>query len=153
MEYKVGDKVKVREDLVVGKEYGEYCFDEDMVQYKGATVTIERVITEEWAYFIKEDERLFWWTDEMFEPLENENSPDETNVSEDWGLCKDGSESPSEAVEALESVDCLLEVKFREAVDKITPEELKEIFLKKVNEAVKNMSDDMFQDILADVLS
>ena len=49
-------------------------------------------------------------------------------------------------------VNCLLEVKFKEAVGKITPDELKEILLKKIEDSVENMSDDVVQDILAEVL-
>ena len=40
MKYKVGDKVKIREDLKVGKIYGLYDFAKKMKQYKGKTATI-----------------------------------------------------------------------------------------------------------------
>jgi len=62
MKYKVGDKVRVRNDLEVGKIYGTY-FNEDMAKLIGKEVTISNVGG--CYYNIKEDG---WnWTDEMFE--------------------------------------------------------------------------------------
>lgn len=43
MKYKVGDKVKVRSDLKVGKDYGEHDFVHDMFKFVGKIVTIESV--------------------------------------------------------------------------------------------------------------
>ena len=43
MKYKVGDKVKVRSDLRVGKSYGEHIFVHDMFKFMGKIVTIESV--------------------------------------------------------------------------------------------------------------
>lgn len=88
----------------------------------------------------------------MFEPLESENSTDETNVSEEWVLCKDDTESHADATVAAVDVNSLLEAKFKEAVGKIMPDELKEILLKKIEDSVNNMSDDVIQDILAEAL-
>ena len=153
MKYKVGDRVRVKSGLNIGQEYGDYTFKCGMDVFRGLDVIISSVSRVFRHYTIQDDQGAWDWTDEMFEPLESENPADESNVSEDWVLCKDGSESPMEAVEAPENVDCLLEAKFREAVNKITAEELKEIILKKIEESVDNMSGDMFQDILADVLS
>lgn len=101
---------------------------------------------------IEEDYGTWSWTDEMFEPLESENPADETNVSDEWVLCKDDTESHADATEAAESADSLLELKFKEAVRRITPDELKEILLKKIEDSVENMSDDVVQDILAEAL-
>jgi hypothetical protein len=66
MKYKVGDKVKVRNDLVVDKCYGNGCwFRSDMARYKGQVVTISKV--EDDFYIIKEDRCCWSWADEMFE--------------------------------------------------------------------------------------
>lgn len=68
MKYKVGDKVKIREDLHEGYGYKLFCSN-DMVLYKGKTVTIEKVF--DGYYYIKED--LMWcWTDDMIEGLASE---------------------------------------------------------------------------------
>lgn len=66
MKYKVGDIVKVRDDLIEENWYGEQDFIEDMSDYKGKYVTIARISGES-DYEIKEDNGLWYWTDEMFE--------------------------------------------------------------------------------------
>lgn len=68
MKYKVGDKVKVRNDLKVLKRYGDHTFVKRMEKYKGKLVTI----TDELPgfYHIKEDKNENWnWTEQMFEPV------------------------------------------------------------------------------------
>ena len=67
MKYKVGDKVKVREDLVEGDLYGKYKFLKDMKEFLGKQVTIEESFEIFNSYDIKEDDYGFYWTDEMFE--------------------------------------------------------------------------------------
>ena len=64
MKYKVGDKVRVRKDLVVDNYYGGVCYVEYMDGFKGK----ECVITDmdDIAYQIGD----FWWTDEMLEPVD-----------------------------------------------------------------------------------
>ena len=72
MKYDVGDKVKVREDLIVRDRYR--MFDSkftnsvvrDMLKFKGKIVTIKSVDDQ---YRIKEDCGDWGWTDEMFEGL------------------------------------------------------------------------------------
>lgn len=153
MKYKVGDKVRVREDLFTWEEYDNGClFNSSMTVFLGKTVTICKVREDINRYKIEEDYETWNWTDSMFEPLESENLADETNVSEEWVLCKDDTESHADATEATVDVNCLLEAKFKEAVGKITPDELKEILLERIEDSVNNMSDDVIQDILAEAL-
>ena len=68
MKYKVGDKVRVRSDLVVDKRYGnDYLFNCDMALKKGLEATITHVIDDEYYRLANN----FWkWTDEMLEPIE-----------------------------------------------------------------------------------
>ena len=152
MRYKSGDKVRVREDLSKEKCYGGCCVDSVMEQFAGEMVTISHEYGRINRYKIEEDNMRWCWTDEMFETLEDENIIDKTNVSEEWVLCKDDVESHTDAVGAAESADCLLELKFKEAVRRITPDDLKMILLKKIEDSIKNMSDDVIQDILAEAL-
>ena len=148
MKYKVGDKVRIREDLFAWKEYDGCYIVPSMIVFLGRTVTIHKVLENIKRYEIKEDNGAWNWTDDMFESLESKNLADETNDSDEWVLCKDD----ADAIGAAESVDCLLELKFKEAVRRITPDDLKRILLKKVEDSVKNMSDDVIQDILAEAL-
>lgn len=67
MKYKVGDKVKIREDLIVDVEYGSDSFAEEMEQYKGKTATITD--TYFGKYEIDLDDGDWCWTDEMFEDI------------------------------------------------------------------------------------
>lgn len=71
MKYKVGDKVRVRKDLIVDKEYGNDCFVIGMKGMLGKTVTIDSVNEGAEIYRIKECG--FHWTEEMFE--ENGDKP------------------------------------------------------------------------------
>lgn len=68
MRYKVGDKVRIREDLVMGGNYGDSVAVDDMVDMGGNVVTIGRV-GEVHGYYIEEDPDDYCWTDEMFEPV------------------------------------------------------------------------------------
>lgn len=77
MKYKVGDKVKVRSDLRVGKSYGEHTFVHDMFKFMGKIVTIESVW--ERGYRIEED--AYWWTDEMLEPVEEMSTEEAIKLS------------------------------------------------------------------------
>jgi hypothetical protein len=67
MKYKVGDKVKVRSDLEIGKKYGKHVYVKPMDNLKGRTVTI--MVFGGYGYRIEESG--YTWTDEMFEEVEN----------------------------------------------------------------------------------
>lgn len=68
MRYKVGDKVRVRKDLVVGKDYGNFAFADTMKKLREQVVTIKNVLTDSY-YLIEEDTDEYSWTDEMLEPV------------------------------------------------------------------------------------
>ena len=77
MKYKVGDKVKVRSDLRVGKSYGEHAFVHDMFKFRGKIVTIESV----WKQGYRIEEDTYWWTDEMLEPVEEMSAEEAIKLS------------------------------------------------------------------------
>lgn len=79
MKYKVGDKVKVRQDLVANKKYGSWIFGERMEKYKEKIVTIASVRSN--YYDIEEDNGTWAWTDEMLEPVE-EREKNNMNIEE-----------------------------------------------------------------------
>ena len=64
--YKIGDKVKIREDLKGGCEYNELYFNTDMEKYRGKIATITEV-TNVGDYSIDLDCNYWWWNDYMFE--------------------------------------------------------------------------------------
>ena len=80
MKYKVGDKVRVREDLIVDQWYGNDKFCSGMYSFEGQTVTIK--IVKENKYLIEEDSGKWNWTDEMFSEKVSEDFIPEEPVSQ-----------------------------------------------------------------------
>lgn len=78
MKYKVGDKVKVREDLRLDRTYNKFTINRKMKKLAGTIVTIQRI--NENYYRIVEDDGMWGWTDEMFEDTE-ENKMDNNNIT------------------------------------------------------------------------
>ena len=74
MKYKIGDKVRVKDNLKVGKIYfmsntTEFdSVEQEMLKFKGKEVTISSY-TPTGKYHIKEDGEEWCWTDEMFSGL------------------------------------------------------------------------------------
>lgn len=70
MKYKVGDKVRVRRDLEEYGQYGKYGANRNMAELHGSIVEIKKVENENQRYEINDN--LYYWTDEMFEGLVEE---------------------------------------------------------------------------------
>ena len=68
MKYKVGDRVRIREDLQPNVEYEGYYFVPDMGDFKGEIATVIKVCGD--GYRINKDGGDWKWTDKMFEPVE-----------------------------------------------------------------------------------
>jgi len=78
MKYKVGDKVRVRKDLVIDSVYGGDSFTEGMAMFRGKVVTISKILNNGKYYILEDDSECAWsWTNEMFEGLANEAQPEE----------------------------------------------------------------------------
>ena len=67
--YKIGDRVKIREDLNENERYGCQIFVDSMCEVRGLTLTIDRVNDND-TYRMKEIG--YNWTDEMIEGLAEE---------------------------------------------------------------------------------
>lgn len=85
MKYKVGDKVRVREDLEADNWYGKEIFVSGMGCLKGKIVTISKIRYDK--YEIEEDNKIWWWTDEMFsgkvsEDFSSEESDSQSTIPE-----------------------------------------------------------------------
>lgn len=73
---KVGDKVTIRKDLIVGEDYGEIDFVSNMQDYlnKKAIITEVKVDIEgEVFYCLDVDGEQWMWSEEMFENNSDEN--------------------------------------------------------------------------------
>lgn len=73
MEFKVGDKVKIRYDLSEDEEYHGIGVDLGMLEYRGKIATIKVVHNDYYDIDIDNDD--FGWTDEMFEGFGKEVIP------------------------------------------------------------------------------
>ena len=80
MKYKIGDKVRVREDLIEFEHYKEVLFVPSMSSFKGKIVTI--YYTTDIGYKIKEDSKRYYWTDDMFSGKVSEDFSPEESVSQ-----------------------------------------------------------------------
>ena len=67
--YKVGDKVKVRKDLVLGRSYNSWHFVNSMARFMGKTVTIKSFSSLSGTYHIEEDGGIHGWGVDMFEDI------------------------------------------------------------------------------------
>ena len=67
MKYKVGDKVRVRKDLVPDTYYGGVCYVDYMDGFKGK----ECIITDMDGISYQMDNSGYWFSEEMLEPIDD----------------------------------------------------------------------------------
>lgn len=65
MKYKAGDRVRVKEGLIVGRDYGNLYFPPSIGEYRGKTYTIKNIDGDGDAYL---DSSGYAFSDEMLEP-------------------------------------------------------------------------------------
>ena len=72
MLYKVGDKIRIREDLVIDKQYGRETFVGSMIDFRGSVEIIDKINK---SYYKLKGDAAGWegwnWTDEMFDKKYN----------------------------------------------------------------------------------
>lgn len=71
MEYKMGDLVRIREDLQEGQQYGGHKIWYGMLKYRGTCQIIKAVI--ESGFYLKGDVNCYVWTKDMVEPVESKS--------------------------------------------------------------------------------
>lgn len=76
MKYKVGDKVRVRTDLIEDKIYGAEKFILSMFKFKGKICTIKEIYDK--YYLFEEDDDEWYWTDEMLEDVSDDENETQT---------------------------------------------------------------------------
>lgn len=89
MKYKVGDKVRVREDLKCGEYYGGVPFTSEMNKFKGMEFTIARVNN---GGYYEVLETPYNFTDEMLEPVEEMSAEEAIRIQAEMCrsiMCKD----------------------------------------------------------------
>lgn len=80
MELKVGDKVRVKNNLIAGKVYGKYRFIDKMMEYKNKVSKIVEI--EENCITIDLDNRRWCWSEEMLEKVKDEKEMSKFKVYE-----------------------------------------------------------------------
>lgn len=65
MRYKIGDKVRVREDIIAGKVYGDITCVWSMLQYRGDIATIINI--EDDRFITLSIDYMWYWSSEMLE--------------------------------------------------------------------------------------
>ncbi len=68
MKYKIGDLVKVRDDLQEDKMYGRCSSINDMLKFRG-TIDIIKNIDEDGDYHLANNNNPYVWNEEMLEPV------------------------------------------------------------------------------------
>ena len=69
IDFEVGDRVRVKKDIIVDKFYNSWKFNKDMVEFKGRVLTIDKK-RDSIEFYIKEDSHMFIWTLGMLEKVE-----------------------------------------------------------------------------------
>lgn len=67
MEYKIGDVVRIKDNLQVGEKYGGCNVIDDMLKYRGMVDSIE-YIDKEGDYHLANDNNPYVWNKDMLEP-------------------------------------------------------------------------------------
>jgi hypothetical protein len=68
--FKVGDKVRIKKDLVVDEVYSDCCFVEYMAKFKGEIATIIKRYSDD-CYLIDIDKEGWLWAPEMLEKIDD----------------------------------------------------------------------------------
>lgn len=68
MKYKVGDKVRVKKNLLSDTSYGKHTFISEMERFRGENATITQADND--TYQIDIDNAEWYWSGEMLEPVE-----------------------------------------------------------------------------------
>ena len=83
MKYKVGDKVKIKENLIVGKTYGGLYLHDGAGRHIGEETIVTKVERGHYRLGVDNSSRI--WTDEMLEPVEEMSAEEAIKLSAD--LC------------------------------------------------------------------
>lgn len=85
MKYKVGDKVKIKENLIVGKTYGGLYLHDGAGRHIGEETIVTKVERERYRLAVDNSSRI--WTNEMLEPVEEMSAEEAVRLYAK--MCKD----------------------------------------------------------------
>ena len=74
MKYKVGDKVRVKSNLIVGEEYDRIIFIDKMKEFENKVLVVKEV--NDIGYYLEGDIYYLIWTDAMLEKIEEDIEED-----------------------------------------------------------------------------
>lgn len=121
MKYKVGDTVKIRKDLIVNGHYynDEHTgvdydsFAQGMKKYKGKIATITKCFS--YDYKIDLDGGNYYWTDEMFEDVEEFKVGDRVKCIKGAEYCNNNLSEKAGTIDEI--LDELFTIKFDDNID------------------------------------
>lgn len=90
MKYKVGDKVKIKENLIVGKTYGGLYLHDGAGKHIGEETLVTKVERERYRLGVDNSSRI--WTGEMFESVEEMSAEEAIRIQAEMcrsTMCKD----------------------------------------------------------------
>lgn len=79
MKFKVGDKVRVKKNLITGESYGGVHFRSTMCKYLGLETSIARVVSE--GNYYLEGCGSWNFSDDMLKPIENKEEKEKTSLA------------------------------------------------------------------------
>lgn len=82
MKYKVGDKVKIKENLIVGKTYGGLYLHDGAGRHIGEETIVTKVGRSNYWLGVDNSSRV--WTEEMLEPVEEMSAEEAIKLSADF---------------------------------------------------------------------
>lgn len=85
MEYRVGDRVKIKENLIVGKTYGGLYLHDGAGRHIGEETIVTKVERERYRLAVDNSSRI--WTEEMLEPVEEMSAEEAIRLYAK--MCKD----------------------------------------------------------------
>lgn len=90
MKYKVGDKVKIKGNLIVGKTYGGLYLHDGAGRHIGEETIVTKVERERYRLAVDNSSRI--WTEEMLEPVEEMSAEEAIRIQAEMCssvMCKD----------------------------------------------------------------
>ena len=147
IQFEVGEKVRVRPYLEIGKDYGGYIYTDDMSKYKNKIVTIKSsdfTLGENGVYGIEEDFGRFNWTQKMLHKIHNSSSSGEPSVVEEKGVEINMNDVVSAIKELTENIN--KRTMYDDAIETTIMNKVKEIPMNEIENVLKKNVEDFIKE-------